>query len=137
MLRWVSDYLDEAPREVIEGLADTMFMRITGQGPKPGEPVYPKAMNDYIMSEGFRMLKTGIWEERHKAKEIPGLQAHVERLMAENHLEFEGLKVYGGNRVSSSPLFRTLILPKQTPDEEIIFQVERLIESLEVFIDKH
>jgi hypothetical protein len=129
----VSDYLDEAPRKVIEATADTMFLRIRNLGPKPGEPMYPKAMNDYILSEEFRKLKAGVWAERHEAKEILGLQEKVEGLMEDNHLEFSGLKVFRGKKIDSSPLFRILVLPKQTPDDRIIFEIEKLIESMEMF----
>ena len=98
--RWadfqVSDYLDKAPMEVIKAVADTMFMRICGEGPKPGEPIYPEVMNMYLLSQEFRDLKTPVWVKRHNAKEIPGLQEHVEKLMAENDLMIEDLKVYGG-----------------------------------------
>lgn len=127
----VSDYLDEAPRKVIEDVADTMFMCICNIGPKPGEPIYPKTMNDYLMSEDFRELKAGIWIERHKAKEIPGLQEHVEELMGDNDLN--GLRVFGGKKIDSSPLFRVLMLPKQIPDDRIIREVEELFKSMEMF----
>lgn len=129
----VSDYLDEAPRKVIEDLADTMFMRIRNLGPRPGEPIYPPAMNDYLMSEDFRKLKADIWAERQQAKEVLGLQENVEELLKNNNLKISGLKVFRGKKVCSSPLFRMLVLPKQTPDDRIIHEAEKLIGSLKMF----
>lgn len=129
----VSDYLDKAPTKVIEDLANTMFMRIRNLGPKPGEPIYPKAMTDYLMSENFRKLKAGIWAERHEAREVLGLQENVEELLKDNGLEISGLKVFRGKKVDSSPLFKIMVLPKQTPDDRIIHEAEKLIGSLKMF----
>ncbi len=46
--RWanfqVSDYLSDAPRAVIDGLADTLFSKIAGGDEKP----YSNAMRDWV-----------------------------------------------------------------------------------------
>lgn len=129
----VSDYLDKAPEIVIRDLADTMFKVICNTGPEPGGPLYPPAMRDYLMSGDFRELKTGIWVTRHDAEAIPRLQEHVEGLMKDNGLKLNGLKVFGGKEVCSSPVFRTLILPEQTPDYVIIYNIVELIRHMKEF----
>ena len=58
----VSDYLMDAPRPVIDGLADTLFTRIVGAEAKP----YPEAMTDWITSEGFRRSKQPVYVRRSR-----------------------------------------------------------------------
>ena len=58
----VSDYLMDAPKEVFEGLADTLFSRITGLEPKP----YSKEMTEYITSEEFTRTKQPVYLKRSR-----------------------------------------------------------------------
>lgn len=59
--RWanfqVSDYLNDAPRDVIEGLADTLFSKIAVCEEKP----YSKAMRDWVTSDSFVKSKQPIY----------------------------------------------------------------------------
>ena len=46
---WISDYLEDAPAEVLESVADTIFTRINSQEGAP----YSEPLVDYVTSEGF------------------------------------------------------------------------------------
>ena len=123
--RWaefhVSDYLADAPEDVIEALAETMFARICGQGPAPGEPVYPIPMLEYITSQDFRDKYREIWTFRHNAvfeKDWPGS---------------DDIKVYVGKKVGGSPLMRAVIVRRGTPDDEIEKYVSDLKNDMKQF----
>ena len=64
--RWadfqVSDYLADAPQEVIEGLAETLFSRITGSEADSYEP----EMNEWITSGEFTKSKQPIYVRRSR-----------------------------------------------------------------------
>lgn len=56
----VSDYLMDAPQEVIEDLAETIFSRIVGGEPKP----YSKAVSDWVLSDEFVQDKQPVYLRR-------------------------------------------------------------------------
>ena len=62
--RWadfqVSDYLMDAPTEVIDGLADTLFSKITGAESKP----YTPEMTEWITSADFKKNKQPVYVRR-------------------------------------------------------------------------
>ncbi len=130
--RWVefkvSDYLDEAPMEAMHAMADVMFMRICGERTK-----YPKELNAYLLSQEFRDAKINVWLDRKKAKETPGLQEHVEKLMEAKGLELEGLKAYQGPKPAHSPIFKAVVIPRQTPDKAIVEMIQNTIDSMKMF----
>ena len=64
--RWaefqVSDYLMDAPGEVIDGLAETLFSKIAGKESKP----YTPEMTDWITSDQFTRNKQPIYVRRSR-----------------------------------------------------------------------
>ena len=64
--RWaefqVLDYLMDAPGEVIDGLAETLFSKITGKESKP----YTPEMTDWITSDEFTRNKQPIYVRRSR-----------------------------------------------------------------------
>lgn len=64
--RWanfqVSDYISDAPREVFEGLADTLLSKISGCDEKP----YSKEMRDWVTSVDFVKAKQPIYLKRSR-----------------------------------------------------------------------
>ncbi len=56
----VSDYLLDAPKEVLDGLAETLFSRIIGADSGP----YPKEMTAWITSEDFTRSKQPVYVRR-------------------------------------------------------------------------
>ena len=56
----VSDYLNNAPMGVLEGLAESLFSRISGREPKP----YTPEMNDWITAPEFRDEKQPVYIRR-------------------------------------------------------------------------
>ncbi len=86
--RWaefqVSDYLMDAPGEVIDGLAETLFSRIAGKESKP----YTPEMTDWITSEEFTRNKQPIYVRRSRnitrssAGKFRDLDDSMERLKA-------------------------------------------------------
>lgn len=129
----ISDYLDEAPTPVMEALADTLFQRIMGVGPAPDEPIYPKAMLEYITSQEFRDLKRHIWTERMHAVGSDSALEKVSRVLAEMGEDVEDLRVCTGPKVCMSALFRTVVIPEDTPRSEIKSCVRRLLDAMESF----
>ncbi len=64
--RWasfrVSDYLEDAGRNVIEGLADTLFQRITGRESTP----YDESMREFVTAEDFAERKRPAYLRRSR-----------------------------------------------------------------------
>ena len=58
----VSDYLMDAPAEVIEGLAETLFSRISGMDTDS----YPPKMTEWITSDEFRKNKQPMYVRRSR-----------------------------------------------------------------------
>ena len=58
----VSDYLQDAPSEVIDGLADTLFSKIAGMEAKP----YSDEMTDWITSKEFTRNKQPVYIRRSR-----------------------------------------------------------------------
>ena len=57
----VSDYLSDAPDEVLEGIAGTLFGRITG---RDGEDGYPEVVRDWLTNPMFPKTKRDVFLER-------------------------------------------------------------------------
>ena len=58
----VSDYLMDAPSVVLDGLAETLFSRISGREAKPSTP----EMNDWITSSEFKSEKQPVYVRRSR-----------------------------------------------------------------------
>ena len=58
----VSDYLMDAPSVVLDGLAETLFSRISGTEAKP----YTPEMNDWITSSEFKSEKQPVYIRRSR-----------------------------------------------------------------------
>ena len=58
----VSDYLMDAPSVVLDGLAETLFSRISGAEAKP----YTPEMNDWITSSEFKSEKQPVYIRRSR-----------------------------------------------------------------------
>ncbi len=58
----VSDYLMDAPSVVLDGLAETLFSRISGAEAKP----YTPEMNDWITSSEFKSEKQPVYVRRSR-----------------------------------------------------------------------
>lgn len=56
----LSDYLEDAPEEVFEGLARTLFSKIVGKDDVP----YSKAMREWVLNPEFSVSKRPIYKDR-------------------------------------------------------------------------
>jgi len=93
----VSDYLKDAPREVMEGIAETIFSRISGQT-KNG---YPDDMLRWMTSDEFVLNKQPVYLSR--CRNITGSQAgeHVDLMDSYERLMDLGLVTYDKDLVIS------------------------------------
>ena len=113
----VSDYLTEAPTEVIEGIVRTIMSRIRGE-----ELDYPEETVEWLTSHEFRAANQKAYLERSRMIALPidgddRLQESYERLINEGLIEeIEDLKLYwskaeGSKKMGeSSCLMRVAIL---------------------------
>lgn len=58
----VSDYLEDANREIMDDIARSLFSRISGKDP----PGYPDSMNEWITSDSFLRSKQPIYIRRSR-----------------------------------------------------------------------
>ena len=86
----VSDYVRDAPQNVIDGLAETIFSRISGQSKRE----YPKDMMEWITSDGFVKEKQPIYLRR--ARSLTGTPAgeHADLRESYGRLTELGLAVH-------------------------------------------
>ena len=62
----VSDYMKEAPTEVLEGIADTLFMRMKGES----EAKYRPTVVGWLTSEEFRRINQATYLSRYRATSV-------------------------------------------------------------------
>ncbi len=122
----VADYLEEAPSEVIEGLAVTIMSRIRGEDEK-----YPEGTIEWLTSHEFRAANQSTYIERSRMIAVPvdgddRLQESYARLVEEGLIEeIEDLKLYwskaeGSNKTGeSSCLMRVVIMNPKLRDEDV------------------
>ena len=79
----VSDYLEDAPAEVLEGLAATLFAKISGMQDEP----YSKAMREWVLAPEFSQKHRPIYIERSKG--LTGVAEGNERDLAESFVRLE------------------------------------------------
>ncbi len=118
----VSDYLEEAPIEVIEGIARTIFSKIRAEE----ETDYPECVKDWLKSDEFRELNQEKYIERirtigdiENADDIRLWDAYHRLVDAGLIEEIDGLKLFWskGESVSkagqSSCLMRVVIMNRR------------------------
>ena len=122
----VSDSLEKAPIEVIEGLAKTILGRIRGE-----DGDYPEETIEWLTSHEFRAANQSTYIERSRMIAVPvdgddRLQGSYERLVDEGLIEeIEDLKLYwskaeGSNKTGeSSCLMRVVIMNPKLRDEDV------------------
>lgn len=122
----ISDYLESAPKTVIEGLARTILSRIRGD-----EDEYPEETVEWLTSHEFRIMNQNTYIERSRMIAIPiegddRLQESYRRLIDEGLIdEIEDLKLYwskaeGSNKIGeSSCLMRTVILNPKLKEDDV------------------
>ena len=101
----VSDYLQDAPMEVIEGIARTIFSKIANAE----SDRYPKETEEWLTSEEFRDLNQEIYIKRSRTisdLDTTRLEDSYQRLMDDGLVKpIEGLRLFwtDENRSDASP----------------------------------
>ena len=142
----VTDYLDDAPEDVITGLAWNLFSKITGSS----DDGYPEEVSEWLGSEECIRLNLGKYLERTHAlpEDHKGvchdLQGTYENLVAKGiakeipNLTLRWTDVRSRHWTgSSSAVMKTVIIPThmdspEVPDDLFEFNLFRLLLTLEV-----
>lgn len=118
----VSDYLKDAPKEVIVGLAKSLFERINGNP----DATYGKAMNEYVTAPEFSIAKREIHIKRKRAYlntgvgEVHDLNEALASLITKGLMPADcNIKVIWckDDRDHYSTLMRVIAIPKEMDDE--------------------
>ncbi|MBE6521810.1 MAG: hypothetical protein E7Z62_01565 [Thermoplasmata archaeon] len=138
----VSDYLAEAPIEVIEGIVKTIMSKIRGE-----EIGYPEETIEWLTSHEFRTTNQQAYLERSRMIALPmdgddRLQESYERLVEDGLInEIEDLKLYwskadGSKKMGeSSCLMRVAILNpvlKDAPDTTLDYCLLKQLANIAV-----
>jgi len=91
----VSDYLSDAPREVMEGMAETIFSRIS----RRSERDYPPEMLNWITSDDFVRTKQPLYLERSRNITGSPFGEHVNLIGSYRRLVDLGLVVHDDDLV--------------------------------------
>lgn len=112
----VSDYLKEAPEEVITGIATCIFERIWGN-----ESDYPDVATEYLFSQTFRDRNQDTWFQRHRAGAEISFELWDE-LKAEGVVKSdEPPAIRLGKRHICSTLMKAMIIPEEaTIDTDLL-----------------
>ena len=111
----VSDYLEEAPEEVVVGIATTIMKRIRGE-----DDGYPEETVEWLTSHEFRALNQQKYIQRSRMIAVPmdgddRLQESYERLVEDGLMdEIDDLKLYwskaeGSNKMGESSCLMRVI----------------------------
>ncbi len=123
----VSDYLSDAPQEVFEGLANTLFAKIAGKEEVP----YSKTMREWVLSPAFSENKRPTYIERSDGitgcpeGEERDLMDSVDRLVEMGLIDPDEDFVVSWNEdekrkaASSSLLMRLIAVSSKLDDAEI------------------
>lgn len=129
----VSDYLEDAPKDVIRDLATALFAKIANQPSDYDGRAYPPAMTDYLTSQEFRDAKRPMLLDRLEAKRDETMEKRVRDMMDEHNIEFDDLLILEGEKYSS-PLFRVLSCPGWMSDREIFHCLNSMLDMYHVII---
>ena len=138
----VSDYLEDAPIEVIEGIARTIFSKIANSD----ENGYPKETEKWLTSEEFRSQHQQTYIERSRTisdADTSRLEESYQRLLDSGLMKpIEGLKLFWTeeNRGDNSPgqsscLMRVIIINeklKGSPDDVLDFCLLKQLANISV-----
>lgn len=118
----ISDYLDDAPEDVVISLVDIICRRIRGHMAD-----YPESVLAYLNSQGFRDVQRPRYLERLRGAHADmGLAEAVGKLRGEGVDIPEDLVVLAGPRNNASVLFRTIIVSeKLCGDQDVVCEVLR------------
>ena len=124
----VSDYLQEAPIEVVEGIARTIFSKIRAEE----ETEYPDCTKEWLTSDEFRELNQGKYIER--SRDIGDVENADDSILWDAYYrlvdaglikEINGLKLFWSKDESiskagqSSCLMRVVIMNKRLLKDEV------------------
>jgi len=124
----VSDYLEEAPIEVIEGIARTILSRICAEE----EMEYPECVKTWLTSDEFRELNQGKYIERSRA--VADIDSNEDRKLRDAYRrlvdagligEIDGLKLFWSKDESvsetgqSSCLMRVVIMNRRFKGDKV------------------
>lgn len=93
----VSDYLMDAPQKVMEGLAETIFSKISGKIRKN----YPKEMMEWIASDAFVRKKQPVYLKRSRGLTGTPVGEHADLNVSYERLVSLGLVKYDKDLVIS------------------------------------
>ena len=142
----VSDYLKEAPEDVVEGIARTIFAKIRAEE----ETDYPDCTKEWLTSDEFRELNQGKYIERSRdigdvenADDSRLWDAYYRLVDAGLIKEIDGLKLFWSKDESiskagqSSCLMRVVIMNKRfkrdkVPNEVLDYCLLHEIANIEV-----
>ena len=122
----VSDYLQDAPMEVVEGIARTIFSKIANAD----SDRYPKETEEWLTSEEFRDLNQRIYIERSRTisdADTTRLEDSYQRLMDDGLVKpIDDLKLFwteenrsDSNPGQSSALMRVVIMNARLNSSEV------------------
>lgn len=123
----ISDYLDDAPEDVVVSLVDTICRRIRGYMAD-----YPESVLAYLNSQGFRDVQRPRYLKRQRGTHADmGLEEAVGKLRGEGVDIPEDLVVLAGPRNNASVFFRTIIV-----SEKLCGDQDAVCEALRPMLEK-
>ena len=128
----VSDYLQDAPEDVIEGIARTIFTKICTEEC----PEYPECTIEWLTSDEFRMNNQDTYIER--SREISEMEKNEEKVLWHSYYRLldddlidsvKGLKMFWSKDKSitkagqSSCLMKVVIMNRRFLDRDVPYEV--------------
>ena len=147
----VSDYMEDAPYEVLEALACSLLARIDGREEVP----YKKAMRDWVLAPGFSETKRPKYIER--SRNVTGSRIGQERNLQDSFDRLEKMGLFDRSKgveaiwttdtaspkaASCSVLFKLIVVsnqlddlnvPEYVVDYAVYSQYLKIVKGAEVF----
>lgn len=123
----VSDYLKNAPEDVIENIFEVVLSRIVGE-----LKGYSDATNEYLISDDFREKNLKTFLKRKRFTEHPEKEAIV-KILEGNGIDISDLMVVVSKGYNASTLFRTMSAPIDYDESKILEEADTIIDGLKMF----
>lgn len=119
---FVSDYLEDAPAEIVRDLAEILFSKIGGD-----DKDFTQEFKDYVTSERIHSVHRTTYLQRNNAREVE--DKRVQRIAKKYNVGADAVCLAVGDTSTVSVLMRTTIIPrrvfKNAPKKVLDFLVYR------------
>ncbi len=123
----VSDYLKNAPENVIRDIFEVMLSKIKGEFAE-----YSDATNEYLTSAEFRDANLKPFLKRNNYTAHPDID-EIREILEENGIDIPSLTIVKGKGYDASTLFRVLAVPEDYDEAKVIERAHTIIEGLIMF----